>query len=616
MSTTDEPAPDASTGEASRTSTPTEESAPGARDDRALAAADDAGEAAAEASSDEALADEAGSDERRPRMRPRRRRSARRSAPRRPRPARLRRLRRRGRSPSRATSRASRAWTRAIGRAPCATRRSSPRRAISCSRTPTAYRSRSSASSTRSAIPAALRSRSRAGDRDRPGLPRLHGVDERDQAPRRDPHRRDPRRDHRGRQAAPRALPPPARADEGRHQRLPARRPRARSGRRCSSAGSRRGRYRRMLTETRRTAAQLSAPPPALAAPSGPPWLTCAIIGVLALVFVAELVVGRAQGPSFSLRRLTPSSPSAARATRWSWGRGVVAPLHGHAPPRRAASPDPQRVGLFLGGVVLEDLLGRAWLGALFVLGALGGSIASVLINDPGTISVGASGRSWACSRRRWWPPTASHRRTAPRSRCRWCRCWCPRSSRSPSSLQRPHRFAAHIGGALTGLLAGLALLRTWPVTDPHPRFRRAAAGISAGRRRGLPDLVCRGEERLCPLRRGLRGRPHPQREAVVAHLQRRRRCPRQVSAGSARAPARGDQGRAGERSALAEKHLRLALAEEAVLRTSFPDRHLEGVLRSYLARLLEQDGRRAEALTVARPACDLAIPELERLCR
>ena len=71
----------------------------------------------------------------------------------------------------------------------------------------------------------------------------------------------------------------------------------------------------------------------------------------------------------------------------------MVAPLHGHAPPLAVRFISVLNgVGLFLGGVVLEGLLGRAWLGALFVIGALGGSIASVLINDPGTVSVGASG--------------------------------------------------------------------------------------------------------------------------------------------------------------------------------------------------------------------------------
>jgi hypothetical protein len=52
------------------------------------------------------------------------------------------------------------------------------------------------------------------------------------------------------------------------------------------------------------------------------------------------------------------------------------------------------------------------------------------------------------------------------------------------------------------------------------------------------------------------------------------------------------------------------------VLRTSFPDRRLEGDLRSLLARVLEADGRRAEALEVARPVCDLGVAGLEKLCK
>ena len=47
---------------------------------------------------------------------------------------------------------------------------------------------------------------------------------------------------------------------------------------------------------------------------------------------------------------------------------------------------------LFLAGRVLENLVGRAWLGATFTLGALGGSVVSLALNPPTRISVGASG--------------------------------------------------------------------------------------------------------------------------------------------------------------------------------------------------------------------------------
>ena len=47
---------------------------------------------------------------------------------------------------------------------------------------------------------------------------------------------------------------------------------------------------------------------------------------------------------------------------------------------------------LYLAGRVLETLVGRSWLVVIFLVGALGGSVASLLINPPNLLTVGASG--------------------------------------------------------------------------------------------------------------------------------------------------------------------------------------------------------------------------------
>jgi rhomboid protease GluP len=47
---------------------------------------------------------------------------------------------------------------------------------------------------------------------------------------------------------------------------------------------------------------------------------------------------------------------------------------------------------MFMAGYVLENLAGRAWLVALFVMGGLGGSAISVALNPITLTSVGASG--------------------------------------------------------------------------------------------------------------------------------------------------------------------------------------------------------------------------------
>lgn len=376
--------------------------------------------------------------------------------------------------------------------------------------------------------------------------------------------------------------------------------------------------YRRALTETRRTAADLGAPAPALAASKGPPFLTFGILGVLALVFVVELVAGARPGAKF----LTPpidtlvamgGASGGLVQGRGEWWRLFTATLLHGGPLHLVLNG----VGLYLGGVVLESLLGRAWLGALFVIGALGGSIASVLINDPGTISVGASGAIMGLLAAAM---VASYRLPpAHRAPIQMPLVQMLVPSLIPITFQRTGGhidFAAHLGGALAGLLAGLALLRTWPVADPHPRFRRAAAGLAlAGAAAylisfaqvksayavygGIGDIALIPNERLSSL---------SSKDAADV-LARYPRDPRSHQLAAIKAGKENDL-------PLAEKHLRLALAEEGVLRTSFPDRHLEGDLRSLLARVLDNDGRHAEAIEVARPVCDLGISDLEKLCK
>jgi rhomboid protease GluP len=239
--------------------------------------------------------------------------------------------------------------------------------------------------------------------------------------------------------------------------------------------------FRRMLTAPRRTEAELTAPAPAFATMSGPPWLTIGLLGVIAALFVVELVVGAAPGAEFltpPLRALVAlgGASGALVLGQGEWWRLFTATLLHGGPLHLVLNG----VGLFFGGVVLEELFGRAWLGALFVLGALGGSLASVLINDPGTVSVGASGAIMGLLAAAM---VASYRlppRQRPQIQMPLLQMLVP--SLIPIAVQRTGGhidFAAHFGGALTGALAGLALLRTWPVAEPHPRFRRAAALVA-----------------------------------------------------------------------------------------------------------------------------------------
>jgi len=239
--------------------------------------------------------------------------------------------------------------------------------------------------------------------------------------------------------------------------------------------------FRNALTAPRRTEAELAAPAPAFAEAKGLPGLTLGLLGVIASLFVVELVVGARPGGEF----LTPpldtlvalgGASGALVVGQGEWWRLFTATLLHGGPMHLVLNG----VGLFLGGVVLEGLLGRAWLGVIFVIGALGGSVASVLINDPATVTVGASGAimgllaaAMVASYR--LPPTHRAQIQIP-----LIQMLIP--SLIPIAVQRTGGhidFAAHFGGALTGALAGLFLLRTWPTAEPHPRFRRAAAVVA-----------------------------------------------------------------------------------------------------------------------------------------
>jgi rhomboid protease GluP len=163
--------------------------------------------------------------------------------------------------------------------------------------------------------------------------------------------------------------------------------------------------YKQALTAPRREAEDLvprsptiaprhpSTAPPALATRAASPWLTGGIIALTVAIFAVEGLAGVGNSPE-------PRSPTVDTlvalggvsrelvVTQGQWWRLFTATLlHGGV-----AHLLLNGACLFFGGVVLETLFGRAWLGAIFILGALGGSLASITLNDPGMVSVGASG--------------------------------------------------------------------------------------------------------------------------------------------------------------------------------------------------------------------------------
>jgi rhomboid protease GluP len=139
-------------------------------------------------------------------------------------------------------------------------------------------------------------------------------------------------------------------------------------------------------------------------------------------------------------------------------------------------------IALALAGYTLERLVGRAWMFCIFAIGALGGAAGSLLFLAPSTVSVGASGAIMAMlvalfSLSFRLPPGA------PKARIQ------VQSARIaiPALIPVGHAtgaiavdYGAHFGGALTGLLLGFLLLRSWQRTSPLPGFKTAAVVVSA----------------------------------------------------------------------------------------------------------------------------------------
>jgi rhomboid protease GluP len=179
--------------------------------------------------------------------------------------------------------------------------------------------------------------------------------------------------------------------------------------------------------------------------------------------------------------------------------------------------------------------------------------------------------------------------------------------------------FASHLGGAITGVLAGVFLLKTWPAADPLPRFRGAAlllalagavflafglvgvAGTHAEyvRRDSYASLLIPNAELI--------GEEEKLLAASEGFVTRYPRDPRGHFFRGVRLARDGELG-------LAEGELRTALGERELLEHYFDQRGLEIELRSVLAAILIQGGNQPEAVIAAAPVCsagtDGQVPE------
>ncbi|WP_245424955.1 rhomboid family intramembrane serine protease [Rhizobium sp. M10] len=138
---------------------------------------------------------------------------------------------------------------------------------------------------------------------------------------------------------------------------------------------------------------------------------------------------------------------------------------------------------LWIAGMLFERLIGWRWFAAIFFASALGGSLASVWINDVHTVGVGASGgivglfaAVIAGSIRFQSTPIASSLQVGA------IQILVPSLLPFLSAAKEGQTidYAGHFGGAMTGAALSLLLLALWPRECPTPRYDRIAIAFSA----------------------------------------------------------------------------------------------------------------------------------------
>jgi membrane associated rhomboid family serine protease len=210
------------------------------------------------------------------------------------------------------------------------------------------------------------------------------------------------------------------------------------------------------------------------------PWLTYTMIVGLILVFFEEHLRGVAlEGRTAQLSLATLHDLGAltrnAVLVDGEWYRVLLAPmLH-----LNFAHLLGNSIALLLAGRIMERLVGRCWMLAVFILGGFGGSIMSMAANPPEMLTVGASGAIMALFAA---IPVLSFRLpdgdARARVQARTFRILIPLLL--PAAASAHIDYGAHLGGAMVGLAAGWVLLVTWPEASRLPRFQAAAQGIIA----------------------------------------------------------------------------------------------------------------------------------------
>ena len=205
------------------------------------------------------------------------------------------------------------------------------------------------------------------------------------------------------------------------------------------------------------------------------PWFSLGLFLLLLVVFEGELSAGSyTRGGALSLSSLIAvGGVSRTLVLSGEWWRLFTAPLL-HGSWEHILS---NGFVLVLDGYFLESLIGRRWYAATFAIGAVAGAAASIALNAPGIVSVGASGgimallgATFVCSF-----GDAVEEKRARRMRRISLRLLLP--SLIPLAAQVDTN--AHLGGAFAGGCIGFFLQTVWAEGEERPPLARFAGAAS-----------------------------------------------------------------------------------------------------------------------------------------
>ena len=220
--------------------------------------------------------------------------------------------------------------------------------------------------------------------------------------------------------------------------------------------------------------------PPAILVAQRPwPMVTAVLMMALPAIFAAEISFGIG-APSRLLQPSVTTLLAFGGLTRLGvtqygeWYRLLSAPwLH-----LDAVQLAMNVIALGIAGWRLEALFGRAWFGAILVVGALAGALLSLALNPPSYLSVGASGAVLALVAAMLvgslhFPTGAIRTRLHVRAIVALTAALVPLTG-----ILRGQSvdLTFLLGGAIGGGVIGLGMLAVWPRNEMLPRFRKAAA--------------------------------------------------------------------------------------------------------------------------------------------